>query len=154
MQFSFSEVTMLGTNENNPPRLEVQVRVISHFSWRYPIQVLYRESAATGSFIYCYLSIPRHIPQYDVVCSYAACYCSDNNKRNGDTIKTIKNWIVVVLVFWGIFQLLFYVLRQWIFAYLTLPSPYENMIQMICLVVIILLSIIFAVLLVRGNSKH
>ncbi|HEY4392376.1 MAG TPA: hypothetical protein VGN02_13620, partial [Paenibacillus sp.] len=68
--------------------------------------------------------------------------------------KSIRKWIIFLLVFWGLFKILFYLLSDVIFQFIDIPKPYELPIQMTASGLIILLSLIFTSLLVNERNSY
>ncbi|WP_019638601.1 hypothetical protein [Paenibacillus fonticola] len=64
----------------------------------------------------------------------------------------LKKWTVTILVAWSIFRILLFIVKDIIFQYISISSPYDNIVQMASLAVIILLSFILAALLVQEDS--
>lgn len=44
-------------------------------------------------------------------------------------MKSIKKWVVILLVFWGMWKILIFLLRDVLFEVLTFPDPYANILQ-------------------------
>lgn len=70
-----------------------------------------------------------------------------------NAIKKIKEWIITLLVFWGILKISLFLLNDVLFQFVSITDPYDMIVHMVILAMIILLSIIITVLLVRGNEK-
>ncbi|MDU0330238.1 hypothetical protein RW092_08470 [Paenibacillus sp. 3LSP] len=67
-------------------------------------------------------------------------------------MKSFKKWAVILLVFWGIWKIFFFLLNDVLFAVLTFPDPYANILQMVGMGMILLLSLIFTALLVKDSA--
>ncbi|MNZ57212.1 hypothetical protein D3C78_751830 [compost metagenome] len=67
-------------------------------------------------------------------------------------LKHAKKWLIKILVFWGIFKILFFLLKDVLFQTFDIPDPYNNIIQMASLVLTILISLILTVLLVKESE--
>lgn len=72
----------------------------------------------------------------------------------GDIINNIRKWTINVLVFWGIFKILFFIFKDIIFQYITFPEPLNAFLQIASLGIVVLLTFIFTSLLVKGNNKN
>ena len=68
--------------------------------------------------------------------------------------KSIRKWIISILVFWGIFKMLLYLLTDVIFQFISLPRPHDFYIQLAASGIIILLSFIFTSLLVNERNSY
>lgn len=69
------------------------------------------------------------------------------------SLKQLKKWIVTILVFWGVLRMLFFILTDLIFRFITIPDrALNNIVQMVSLVVVVLLSIILTALLVSDHK--
>ncbi|EOS55829.1 MULTISPECIES: hypothetical protein [Paenibacillus] len=68
-------------------------------------------------------------------------------------MKSFKKWAVILLVFWGIWKIFFFLLKDVLFAVLTFPDPYANILQMVGMGMILLLSLIFTALLVKDSAR-
>lgn len=68
-------------------------------------------------------------------------------------IEAIKKWLVAGLIFCGLLRILYLLLANVLFEYITFPQTYNNIIQMAALCVILLLALVCTSLLVnRGNT--
>lgn len=68
--------------------------------------------------------------------------------------NSIRKWMITILVFWGIFKILFYLLSDVIFQFIDIPKPYNSYIQLTASGIIILLSLIFTSLLVNERNSY
>ncbi|GAA0408807.1 hypothetical protein [Paenibacillus motobuensis] len=68
--------------------------------------------------------------------------------------KSIRKWIISILVFWGIFKMLLYLLTDVIFQFISLPRPHDFYIQLAASGFIILLSLIFTSLIVNDRNSY
>jgi Na+-driven multidrug efflux pump len=68
--------------------------------------------------------------------------------------KSIRRWIISILVFWGMFKILFYLLSDVIFQFIDIPKPYDFYIQLTASGIIILLSLIFTSMLVNERNSY
>lgn len=64
----------------------------------------------------------------------------------------MRYWIVAVLVFFSLSRILYWVLKEIVFDLLTVPDPYNNVIQMAAMGVMLLVSLVCTSLLV-GRKK-
>lgn len=66
--------------------------------------------------------------------------------------RPVKRWIITLLVGWGIFQILFYLLNNVLFEYVTFPQPYDLFSQIVGAALVILLTFLFTALLVNDKT--
>jgi hypothetical protein len=69
-------------------------------------------------------------------------------------MKLVKKWIVTILVFWGLWRILFYLLSKVLFEVLIFPEPYANVIQMVGIGITLLVTLILTSLLVKDRSSR
>lgn len=76
------------------------------------------------------------------------CYFNKNDR--GDFIRNspFKKWTITILVFWGIYKILFFTLKDIIFGFINISEPYNSLLQIIGHGFVILLSGIFTTTLV------
>lgn len=67
-------------------------------------------------------------------------------------MRIVKPWIITLLVGWGIFQILFSLLKDVIFAYVTIPKPYDLFFQIVGIALTILLTFLFTAVLVNDRT--
>lgn len=77
-----------------------------------------------------------------------------SSTRRSRIKKSIRKWMISILVFWGIFKIMLYLLTDVIFQFITIPSPYDFYIQLAASGIIILLSLIFTSLLVNERNSY
>jgi len=68
--------------------------------------------------------------------------------------RSIRKWLISVLVFWGMFKILLYLLSDVIFHFIDIPKPYDFPIQLVSLGIIILLSLVLTSLLVNERNSY
>lgn len=65
----------------------------------------------------------------------------------------IKIWLVRLLVFVGLFRILLFLVKDVLFMYVTIPSPYDLPIQIAATALVVLLSLIFTARL-TGDGRE
>ncbi|WP_150266193.1 hypothetical protein [Paenibacillus tepidiphilus] len=66
--------------------------------------------------------------------------------------RAMRHWIVAGLVFLSLSRILYWALKEIVFDLLTVPDPYNNVVQMAAMGVILLVSLVCTSLLV-GREK-
>lgn len=67
-------------------------------------------------------------------------------------MNSIRIWAIRILVFWGIFKILFFFLKNIPFYFLGIVDPYLNILEIVGAFLVVLLSFIFTALLLYGNG--
>lgn len=65
----------------------------------------------------------------------------------------IRNWLVKIFVFVGLFRFLLFLIKDVLLMYVTIPSPYDLPIQIAATALVPLLSLIFTVLLTKNGHE-
>ncbi|WP_422658877.1 hypothetical protein ACK8P5_25020 [Paenibacillus sp. EC2-1] len=67
-------------------------------------------------------------------------------------MNNMRTWTIRILVFWGIFKILFFLLKNIPFYSLGIVDPYLNILEIVGSFLVVLLSFIFTALLLYGNG--
>lgn len=67
-------------------------------------------------------------------------------------MKKLKKWVINILVFYAVIQLLFLFLRHVVFGLVDVPEPYELIVQLAASGITVLLALLITVYLTNGNG--
>lgn len=68
-------------------------------------------------------------------------------------MKMLKKWVINILVFYAVIQLLFLFLRHVVFGLIVVQEPYEMIVQLAASGITVLLALLITGYLTNGNGK-
>ncbi|ASA23670.1 hypothetical protein B9T62_24480 [Paenibacillus donghaensis] len=67
--------------------------------------------------------------------------------------EQVRKWIITLLVFWGLFQIMYYLLVNIVTEYIIFREPFNNVFQIVGLGLIVLLSLLLTSVLVHPKDS-